>query len=87
MDSEVSGKKSKKSKINKKLKNLAEVTKKEDTKGIVRKQQELMRVLHVKNFQLQNGNLSYLDYVELKEELLRLNALKDVFNTMSGSAE
>ncbi|XP_065357659.1 uncharacterized protein LOC135951853 [Calliphora vicina] len=84
MDSEVS---SKKSKINKKLKNSAEVIKKEDKKGIVRKQQELMRVLHVKNFQLQNGNLSYLDYVELKEELFRLNALKDVFNIMSGTME
>lgn len=53
----------------------------------MRKQQELMRVLHVKNYQLQNGNLTYLDYVELKEELFRLNALKDVFNSISSGKE
>lgn len=68
----------------KKLK--GEVIKKDD-KGIVRKQQELTRVLHVKNFQLQNGNLSYMEYVELREELLRLNALKDLFAKMSGAME
>ncbi|KAL9926189.1 uncharacterized protein LOC119633472 [Glossina fuscipes] len=58
-------------------------TSKIDDKGIIRKQKELMRVLHVKTFQLQHGNLSYLDYVELREELLRLNALKDLFHRMS----
>ncbi|TMW51442.1 hypothetical protein DOY81_003467 [Sarcophaga bullata] len=82
VDSELSSKKSKKSKSNKKIKSFADITKKEDNASIVRKQQELMRVLHVKNFQLQNGNLSYLDYIELKEELFRLNALKDMFNSM-----
>lgn len=54
-----------------------------DDKGILRKQKELMRVLHVKTFQLQHGNLSYLDYMELREELLRLNALKDLLLRMS----
>ncbi|XP_059222062.1 uncharacterized protein LOC131996406 [Stomoxys calcitrans] len=83
MDSETSSKKSKK----KKVKNEADAFKKVDDKGLVRKQKELMRVLHVKNFQLQNGNLSYLDYIELKEELFRLNALKDVFASVSGATE
>uniref|UniRef100_A0A1I8NKE1 Uncharacterized protein n=1 Tax=Musca domestica TaxID=7370 RepID=A0A1I8NKE1_MUSDO len=74
-----SSKKSRKSKSRKRTRDAIEPL---DDKGIVRKQKELMRVLHVKNFQLQNGNLSYLDYIELREELLRLNALKDIFKNM-----
>ncbi|XP_075154067.1 uncharacterized protein LOC142227408 [Haematobia irritans] len=84
MDSETS---SKKSKRKKNIKNIVEESKGIDDKGIARKQKELMRVLHVKNFQLQNGNLSYLDYVELREELARLNALNDMFTSLSGGME
>ncbi|XP_073826222.1 uncharacterized protein [Musca autumnalis] len=50
--------------------------------NVVRKQEELMRVLHAKTSQLQNGNLSYLEYIELREELARLNALKDTLTNV-----
>lgn len=58
-----------------------------DDKGFVRKQKELMRVIHVKNFQLHNGNISYLDFLELREELFRLNALKDMFASVCSTME
>lgn len=41
------------------------------------KRKELVRVLKEKNFQIANENLTYLDYLELKEEIHRLKNLKD----------
>uniref|UniRef100_A0A1B0A4E9 Uncharacterized protein n=1 Tax=Glossina pallidipes TaxID=7398 RepID=A0A1B0A4E9_GLOPL len=52
-----SSKKSKKSKENKKRRASTDTFKMDD-KGILRKQKELMRVLHVKTFQLQHGTIN-----------------------------
>ncbi|XP_054745020.1 uncharacterized protein LOC129249312 [Anastrepha obliqua] len=52
-----------------------------------RKQTELARVLQLKCDILVQGNLSYLEYIELREELWRLNALKETFARQAANFE
>lgn len=40
------------------------------------KHQELLRVLNEKSRQMSNQSLTYLDYLELREEINRLEAMK-----------
>ncbi|XP_017484581.1 PREDICTED: uncharacterized protein LOC108373228 [Rhagoletis zephyria] len=48
-------------------------------RSLKRKQTEVARVLQIKCALLLQGNLSYLEYMELRDELCRLNALKETF--------
>ncbi|XP_011178617.1 uncharacterized protein LOC105209736 [Zeugodacus cucurbitae] len=52
-----------------------------------RKQTEVARVLQLKCAMLLQGTLSYLEYTELREELCRLNALKETFAKQAASLE
>ncbi|XP_039951142.1 uncharacterized protein LOC126752484 [Bactrocera neohumeralis] len=62
-----------------------DVSKKVST--LKRKQTELARVLQLKCAMLLQGTLSYLEYTELREELVRLNALKVTFAKQAASLE
>ncbi|XP_004530252.1 uncharacterized protein LOC101452722 [Ceratitis capitata] len=55
--------------------------------SLKRKQTEVARVLQLKCTMLLQGNLSYLEYTELQEELCRLNALKESFAKQSAGLE
>ncbi|XP_037957811.1 uncharacterized protein LOC119687541 [Teleopsis dalmanni] len=48
--------------------------------SINRKQTELARVLQIKCDMIVQGNLSYLEYIELRDEIRRLNAMKEIYS-------
>ncbi|XP_067623940.1 uncharacterized protein [Eurosta solidaginis] len=56
-------------------------------RSLKRKQTEIARVLQLKCEILLRGNLSYLEYTELKEEICRLNVLKESFSRQAESYE
>ncbi|XP_023177269.1 uncharacterized protein LOC111603767 [Drosophila hydei] len=68
--------KSKKSKANKKSKDSALTVKLNKTQ---QKQKEVNRVLKLKHEILLKSEVSYLEYIEMRSELERLNALKETF--------
>ncbi|XP_067623943.1 uncharacterized protein [Eurosta solidaginis] len=56
-------------------------------RSLKRKQTEIARVLQLKCEILLRGNLSYLEYTELREEICRLNVLKESFARQAESYE
>ncbi|KAH8403167.1 hypothetical protein KR222_006272, partial [Zaprionus bogoriensis] len=68
--------KSKKSKAPKKAKDSALTLK---LAGMQRRQKEVARVLQLKHEILIKSELSYMEYMELRAELERLNALRETF--------
>ncbi|TDG44773.1 hypothetical protein AWZ03_008829 [Drosophila navojoa] len=68
--------KSKKSKTVKKTKDSSLTVKLTKTK---QKQKEVNRVLKLKHEILLKSEVSYLEYIEMRSELERLNALKETF--------
>ncbi|XP_017860114.1 PREDICTED: uncharacterized protein LOC108611816 [Drosophila arizonae] len=68
--------KSKKSKTVKKTKDNSITVKLTKTK---QKQKEVNRVLKLKHEILLKSEVSYLEYIEMRSELERLNALKETF--------
>ncbi|ALC38597.1 CG34163 [Drosophila busckii] len=68
--------KTKKSKIAKKAKDSALTLK---LAAMQRKQKEIARVLSLKHEILLKSEVSYLQYIEMRQELERLNTLSDTF--------